>query len=95
MPEDRDVLPLQVGELRGRLDGMDNRFNRFEDFVGSNLRDIRETQKMDGLHLNAKLDKIIEAQSKGAGGWGVVRWVLAVAASGSGWLAFMLGGRGL
>lgn len=86
---EEDSLPIQVGRLAGRLDGLDTRFNRFEDFVGDSLRDIRDAQKENAKVISEKLDRIETRQTQSSSIWNLGRWLLGLAATGSGWFAFL------
>lgn len=80
-----DTLPIKVGELKGRMDSMEARVDRHEDFVGENFRVIRESM----TSIDTKLDAIREQNAKGAGGLGAFRWLATIGIGAYGWAEWL------
>ena len=75
-------LPMQVGEVRGRLGALEERVGRHEIFVGDYLKKIDD-----------KLDRALIIQEQGVTMQRIFRWVITGALSASGWLALLVKGH--
>jgi len=77
---DHNGIPMQVGEVRGRLTALEERVGRHETFVGEYLKKIDD-----------KLDRALIIQEQGITIQRICRWVLGLAIAASGWVAMWRG----
>ena len=87
--DDNGNLPMQVGEVRGRLGALEDRVGRHELFVGDALREIGTSVK----GMDDKLDKAFLVQEQGVTMQRIFRWAITAVLGASGWLALLVRGH--